>query len=494
MNPRGYVNARVAIWTPAVLSLAIFAADITTPRGVVASVAYAPLMYFALWFKRPKAVFPFAYAITFLTLLGPFFKHPNGVSVWVVFLNRSLSLIVLWLATLLVHRYRVAEEALHLRQLSSMQMEVDSKTALLATIVEYSEDAIISKSLNGIIDSWNRGAQHLFGYTAAEAVGMSIRALIPPELFHEEDFIINELVRGRPTEHFETVRLHKNGKRIDVSVTVSPIKAANGQIIGASKVVRDISAKKLAELEAADYTRALIRSNKALDDFAYAASHDLKAPLRVIDNTSKWLEEDLAPHLTGDNRENMRLLRGRVCRMEKLLDDLLAYSRIGRKLDAEFVESIAGDVLIQDVLALLAPPSDFVIEISPRFAEIQVFRMPLQQIFLNLLGNAIKHHHKKSGRISLSVQPGDPMHTFDVKDDGPGIARQFHERIFAMFQTLKPRDQVEGSGMGLAMVRKYVEVFGGTVSLESAEGQGSTFHFTWPARQPRVGQYTGKPQ
>jgi signal transduction histidine kinase len=301
------------------------------------------------------------------------------------------------------------------------------------------------------------------------------------------------LFRGRRIERYDTVRLHKSGRRIDVSITVSPIRDASGKIVRASKVVRDISAKKQAELEAAEYTRALIRSNKALDDFAYAASHDLKAPLRVIDNAAKWLEEDLDPHLTPETRENMHLLRSRVKRMERLLDDLLAYSRIGRKLDAEFVESVPGDALIQDVLVLLGPPQGFAIDVDPCFATIQVCRMPLQQIFANLIGNALKHHDRKEGRIEIFVKPGSPMNTFSVKDDGPGIASRFHGRIFDMFQTLKPRDQLEGSGMGLAMVRKYVEVFGGTVWLESAEGKGSTFHFTWPAQQPRIGQFTGRP-
>jgi len=471
----------------------VFAADVATPRGVVASVAYAPLVYFALSFKQPKTVFNFAYGITALTILGAFLKAPNHVSIWIVFLNRSLSLSVLWLATVLVYRSRKAETALRNQELSSMQHEVDAKKALLATIVESSEDAILSKSLDGIIDSWNHGAENLFGYTAEEAIGRSVVMLIPEELRREEDFILGELFRGRPMERYDTVRLHKSGRRIDVSITVSPIRDASGKIVRASMVARDISAKKQADLEAAEYTRALIRSNKALDDFAYAASHDLKAPLRVIDNAAKWLEEDLEPHLTVDTRENMHLLRNRVHRMERLLDDLLAYSRIGRKLDAEFVESVPGDILIQDVLALLAPPESFVIDVNPCFAAIQVCRMPLQQIFANLIGNALKHHHRKEGRIEISVEPGPLLLTFFVRDDGPGIASQFHDRIFDMFQTLRPRDQVEGSGMGLAMVRKYVEVFGGTVWLESAEGRGSTFHFTWPAHQPRIGQFTGRP-
>jgi PAS domain S-box-containing protein len=497
MNGRPSRSARATLWTPALLSLFIFLADAATPRGLVISVLYAPLVYFGLRFTRPRFVFPYAYAFTFLTLIGWLFKAHNGIFIWMVVINRSISLIVLWLATALVYRYRQTSEALHKSEMASMQQEIDAQTALLATIVESSDDAILSKSLDGTIMSWNPGAQRLFGYSAQEAIGRPVAMLIPEELQQEETFMLSELKHGHATDHFETTRLHRTGKRIDVSITVSPIRDASGRIIGASTFVHDISAKKRADAEMAEYTRALVRSNQALDEFAYAASHDLKAPLRVIDNASKWLEEDLEPSLTPETRENLQLLRGRVRRMEKLLDDLLAYSRIGRKLDSEFAEQVAGDLLIRDVLAMVLPASGFIAEVDPGFAEIKVYRMPLQQIFMNLVGNAVKHHYRKEGHIHLSVEPAastrEPMLAFAVKDDGPGIPPQFHDRIFQMFQTLKPRDQVEGSGMGLAMVRKYVEVFGGTVWLESAEGQGSTFHFTWPLNQPRIGQQIGSP-
>lgn len=224
----------------------------------------------------------------------------------------------------------------------------------------------------------------------------------------------------------------------------------------------------------------LNQSNKELEEFAYAASHDLKAPLRVIDNTSKWLEEDLQEHLTSETRENMVLLRGRVKRMERLLDDLLEYSRIGRKEDERFTEIINGDALINNILELLSPSKNFTITVSPNFKNINVKRMPLQQVIMNLVSNAIKHHDKKEGHIDLTVEESELYYTFAVKDDGPGITKQFHEQIFKIFQTLKPRDQMEGSGMGLAMVKKNIEVFGGTIHLDSAEGKGSIFSFTWP--------------
>jgi len=235
------------------------------------------------------------------------------------------------------------------------------------------------------------------------------------------------------------------------------------------------------------YTQALERSNKELDDFAYVASHDLKAPLRVIDNASKWLEEDLQEHLTDETRDNMRLLRGRVRRMEKLLDDLLEYSRIGRSVDERYAEIINGTALMDNILELLSPPEGFMVKVSPSFADIHVRRMPLQQILMNLISNAIKHHDKKKGCIEVTVKDSGAAYAFAVKDDGPGIPAQFHEQIFKMFQTLKPRDQVEGSGMGLAMVRKNIEVFSGKLTLESSEGKGSIFRFTWPKQQSTKG-------
>lgn len=228
------------------------------------------------------------------------------------------------------------------------------------------------------------------------------------------------------------------------------------------------------------YTQALERSNQELDAFAYAASHDLKAPLRVIQNASKWLEEDLEPHLTPETQEHMRLLRSRVRRMERLLDDLLQYSRIGRETDPLGAETIDAAVLVDNILAMLAPPEGFSVEVDPSLAGIQVTRMPIEGILINLISNAIKHHDREIGRIEIFVDDLGPFYRFSVRDDGPGIPPQFHELIFKMFQTLKPRDKVEGSGMGLALARKHVEVSGGELKLESAPGRGSTFSFTWP--------------
>ncbi|MBP1848789.1 signal transduction histidine kinase [Rhizobium halophytocola] len=229
----------------------------------------------------------------------------------------------------------------------------------------------------------------------------------------------------------------------------------------------------------------LVRSNGELEEFAHVAAHDLKAPLRVIDNASKWIEEDLGDDLTEEITENMGLLRGRVQRMERLLDDLLDYARINRLDDERYHEKISGETLMRDVTALLNLPEAFRIEVSPAFDHLQLHRMPLQQIFLNLVSNAVKHHDKQQGTVSIGAEETASFFVFTVSDDGPGIAPAYHETVFKMFQTLRPRDQVEGSGMGLAVVKKHIELFGGTIRVHSEEGAGTTFRFTWPKRQER---------
>jgi len=247
----------------------------------------------------------------------------------------------------------------------------------------------------------------------------------------------------------------------------------------ARETARRTKAEQFLEQQVAERTAQLTAANRELENFAYVASHDLKAPLRVIENATIWLEEDLAAHLDAETRENMTLIRNRAKRMEKLLDDLLEYARLGDTTGPSYTETVTGETLLADVLALLAT-AGFTIQLSSNFAAIQVPRMPLQQILLNLIGNAIKHHHKKDGCIEVTVEDLGQQYSFAVKDDGPGIPSCYHERIFQMFQTLRPRDQLEGSGMGLALVRKNVELFGGAIQVESSEGHGSTFRFTFP--------------
>ena len=221
----------------------------------------------------------------------------------------------------------------------------------------------------------------------------------------------------------------------------------------------------------------LEKRNQELDQFAYVASHDLKAPLRAIANLSEWIEEDISDTLNPENRHQMNLLRGRVHRLEALIDGLLQYSRVGRVA----TESEPVDVtdLLQEVLNSIAPPPDTV-TIEPGLPTLVTQRLPLFQVFSNLISNALKHHHRSDGKITISVKDQGRFYEFAVADDGPGIAPEYHEKIFGIFQTLQARDKAENTGIGLAIVKKIVESLGGRIRLESQEGQGATFYFTWP--------------
>lgn len=224
----------------------------------------------------------------------------------------------------------------------------------------------------------------------------------------------------------------------------------------------------------------LVQSNEELERFAYICAHDLKTPLRAIYKMSQWLEEDLSDALDENSQKYMGGIRKNVMRMEKLLDDTLAYSRINDKSSTHPSEVISGQELADDIVGLLAPPPHFNVEIGKGFSTIKVARLPLQQILHNLLDNAIKHHAGETGRLCMDVEETGDSYTFTVSDDGPGIAPEFHEKIFEMYQTLRPRDQVEGSGMGLAIVKKVLMTYGGKIKVESEVGKGATFIFTWP--------------
>jgi light-regulated signal transduction histidine kinase (bacteriophytochrome) len=240
----------------------------------------------------------------------------------------------------------------------------------------------------------------------------------------------------------------------------------------------DITARKQAEAAQQKLLAEVSRSNTDLEQFAYVASHDLKAPLRAIDSLASWLQEDLAPVLTPDSLRHLELLRQRALRMERLLDDLLDYSRAGRTA-ADLVKVDVGK-LVLDISELLNPPPSFIIQ-PPQLAPVFTTAVtPLRQVLTNLIANAIKHHDQQKGVVQVGAREMGEFYEFSVEDDGPGILPEFHERIFGMFQTLRPRDEIEGSGIGLALVKRIVTRYGGVVTVECRQPRGSIFRFRWP--------------
>ncbi|MEO7217440.1 MAG: CHASE3 domain-containing protein [Gemmatimonadaceae bacterium] len=268
-----------------------------------------------------------------------------------------------------------------------------------------------------------------------------------------------------------------DARAVPVEYTASPI-VNDGQILGAVIAFNDITARTRAERERERLMVALARSNKELDQFAYVASHDLKAPLRGIANLSQWIEEDLGDAVPPDVVEKMTLVRGRVARLEALIDGILQYSRAGRVRSQ--IEKVDVGALLKDIIELLGAPSETQITVDPGMPEIRTERTPLQQVFMNLINNAIKYNRRPGATIHISVQDRGDRYAFSVTDNGPGIEPEYHERIFGIFQTLESRDRIEGTGIGLSVVKKTVELHGGSVVVSSELGKGATFTFEWP--------------
>ncbi len=226
------------------------------------------------------------------------------------------------------------------------------------------------------------------------------------------------------------------------------------------------------------YARKLERSNNDLSDFAYIASHDLRSPLRGIGQLAAWIEEDEGEALSELGQENLAMLQGRVQRMEGLLSDLLSYSQIGRTEAAR--EDIDTSALLGDVVALLGPPEGFKVTWDDDLPTIFAHMAPLRMIFMNLVGNAIKHAGSDQGSLHVSATDTGAAVDFAFKDAGQGISPEFHNEVFQLFRTLHSRDEVEGSGMGLALTKRTLEEFGGSITLDSDVGQGATFTVRWP--------------
>ena len=240
----------------------------------------------------------------------------------------------------------------------------------------------------------------------------------------------------------------------------------------------DIHDEASAREEIEQTNQKLQQTNAELEQFAYVASHDLKQPLRGISHLATWIDEDCGETLPTESKENLHRIMSRAERLDGLLDDLLAYSRVGRERSSQVV--VDTGELVSSIKDLLAPPSNIVIDTRAPMPVLMTELAPLKQVLMNLIGNAIKHSAGQKGRIEVNAQVRSGETEFAVCDDGPGIAPEYHDRIFRMFHTLQSRDKVEGSGMGLALVKKLIESRGGKITVDSELGKGAKFVFSWP--------------
>ncbi len=355
--------------------------------------------------------------------------------------------------------------------------------ARLVDIVEASDDAIIGKALDSTIVTWNTGAERLYGYTAAEAVGRSVAMLVPPDRPDELAELMGAVARGESITQYETERVRKDGSRVPVSVTISPIRDRSGAVTGASVIARDITARVRAEEALARSNAELERSNAELQQFAYVASHDLQEPLRTITSYLQLLKRRYAGRVLDEGAdEYIAFAVDGAKRMQALIQAVLAYSRVGThgkdfanldaralvaralaNLDARLAETGAQVAVDEDLPAVWGDDTQ------------------LGQIFQNLIGNALKFVRPgETPRVAVTAERHGAEWAFAVRDNGIGLPPEQAERIFGMFQRLHTRDEYEGTGIGLSVCKRIVERHGGRIWVESQPGQGATFLFTLP--------------
>ena len=417
--------------------------------------------------------------------------------------NRAKDGSIYWVATTIfpfLNAEGKPEQYIAIRTDVTEHKRTEQALLRFADLVESTEDAILSETLEGIITSWNPAAERLFGYAAHEAVAQPIQLIIPDDRRDEEADILARIARGERVHHLETVRRTKTGRMFEISATVSPIKDREGKIIGASKIVRDITERKQAQLQLARYADELKEKNKELETIVYVASHDLRSPLVNVQGFSSELahacnriktlldgspaysadKSELTTLLGQDIPEALSFIQAGVARMDALLAGFLRFSRLGRA--AIKMQTLDMPSLMRSILKAM----EFQIqqaEASVHLKELlpcQGDPTQINQVFSNLLDNAIKYRDpQKACQITISSRlDGNQVH-YAVADNGIGIAAEHQAKVFEIFHRLNPKHS-SGEGLGLTIAQRILERHNGKIWLTSEPGQGSTFFVSLP--------------
>jgi PAS domain S-box-containing protein len=373
----------------------------------------------------------------------------------------------------------------------STRRETELAAVRLAAIVEGSDDAIVSKNLQGIVTTWNPAAQRIFGYTAEEMIGQPIMRLMPPDRVSEEQQILARLQQGQRVDHFQTVRRRKDGQLIDVSLTISPIRDKDGVIVGASKIARDVTelrkAQQRLEAHAAELeskvrerTAKLQETVSELEAFSYSLSHDMRAPLRAITSYTEIVMEDCGAKIP-EGLDYLKKVVNSANRLDRLIRDVLNFARISR----EQIEVVPTDVnrLLDDIVRERPElqSTRVTLRVEPSLLPVLAHEALLTQCLTNLIENAIKF-------VAKGTRPNVRIYTEDVgarvrvcvADNGIGIDPEGQKRLFGIFQRLNPGPTYKGTGVGLAIVRRAVERMAGAVGVQSTPGLGSVFWIELP--------------
>jgi PAS domain S-box-containing protein len=366
--------------------------------------------------------------------------------------------------------------------------------ARLSAIVENSDDAIVGKDLDGRITSWNKGAEKIFGYSPQEAIGRPITMIIPPDRLGEETEILKRLRRGERVDHFETIRLAKDQRQVEVSLTISPILDAEGRVIGASKIARDITEKKRSEKElkraheqllqysvglekaVADRTAELRESLAELEVFSSSLSHDMKAPLRAICGYAQALHDEFVDEMPPEAQDLTRRLLHNCGRLTRFLENVLSYARLRNSPVA--LETVELDQVVRQVLEDHPHATHARAEVDIQFPLGWVIgnEALLTQVIANLISNAVKFvAPATTPKLKIWSESADEKLRLNFQDNGIGIAPADRESVFGLFKRLDSGSGYEGSGVGLAVVQRALNHMGGAVGLESEVGTGSRF-------------------
>jgi PAS domain S-box-containing protein len=370
--------------------------------------------------------------------------------------------------------------------------------AMLAAIVESSDDAIVSKTPQGIVTSWNHGAERVFGYPAAEMIGQSITTIIPKDRQHEETEILRRIGAGERVDHFETVRQRKDGTLIDVSVTISPMRDEAGRVIGASKIARDVTMQKQVQRELVAARDAAEGASKAKDHFLSVLSHELRTPLTPVLAAVSLIENE--PSMSPQElRNQVGMIRRNIETEARLVDDLLDVTRIARGKIRLHFEVVDTHLVIRNVIDMLRTDIDekglsITLALRAKSPHVWADAGRLQQVFLNLLSNAVKFTPAE-GNITAHTSNDDAGHVVaSVSDTGAGIDADVLPRLFHAFEQGEQTvtRQFGGLGLGLSIVRSLVEMHHGGISASSAgRDKGATFTLTLDSVPPATA--TGAP-
>ena len=346
------------------------------------------------------------------------------------------------------------------------------KQAMLAAIIDSSDDAIISKTLEGMITSWNQAARRMFGYDEIEVIGRHISLLIPSDRQQEEEMIIDSIRKGLKVQHFETLRQTKDGRLIPISLTISPIKAGDGTIIGASKIARDIS----DQVKAREEIRML---NARKDEFIGIAGHELRTPITTIKGYLQLMEEQAE---TGIARDFLGKALRQVNKLNRLIGDLLDVSKIqAGKLQYNMIPCRLLPLVREGIETVhqIYPGHSIDIILPGEDPVIIADAAKIEQVLINFLSNAVKYSPDAT-RIEVEVKTSEGHAIVSVKDFGIGIPAQHLDDIFNRYFRANPDSSAGGLGLGLYISKEIIWRHGGDIRVESKEGEGSVFYFSLP--------------